>query len=246
MNGIVYLFKSKINGMGYVGQTYSPTQRFEDHKYCQKRGAFHRAILEFGFDSFEYFVLHENIKTREELFLLEKEEIKKQNTLYPNGYNMNEGGQDGKYCDAMNKMQSKIKKEYFSNPENRKRFTDIKRKTLKPIICLTNGKTYISIAAACRDTGLIKQHVISCCQDKVNHTGGLVFRYLENGKPKEYIRKENKKNRAVFCIDTNEIFMKIKDAAKKYSLNPSAVRMCCIGVTKTCGGKKWRYHNAAS
>lgn len=47
--------------------------------------------------------------------------------------------------------------------------------------------------------------------------------------------------RKVLCITTGEIFSCAKDASNKYRLNHSALCKCCKGISKSCGGMKWKY-----
>lgn len=56
-----------------------------------KGSIFYSAIRKYGYDSFEYTVIHSG-KTKEELNSLEIIEIEKRNTLSPFGYNLKTGG----------------------------------------------------------------------------------------------------------------------------------------------------------
>lgn len=94
---IIYQIKNKINNKIYVGQTIQAlSSRIADHKCKSKRkkwlGELHKDMNKFGFENFESKIL-EKCNSREELNIKEKYWIKKLNTIYPNGYNLESGGE---------------------------------------------------------------------------------------------------------------------------------------------------------
>ena len=93
---IIYLIRNKINGKGYVGKTIRAfEERWNEHCYHSgKTQAVDYAIRKYGVDAFEHCILAETDRL-EELNRLEIEEIKKQGTLAPEGYNLTPGGDGG-------------------------------------------------------------------------------------------------------------------------------------------------------
>jgi rubrerythrin len=61
-------------------------------------------------------------------------------------------------------------------------------------------------------------------------------------KLKEAARK---RGRMVQCIDTGAIYASIADAARATNTNISSILNCCIGKSRTAGGKRWRYWDGA-
>ena len=55
------------------------------------------------------------------------------------------------------------------------------------------------------------------------------------------IRGENPRARKVMCIDTGEVFLCIQDAMEAKGIRSNNITTCCRGITKTCGGYRWRY-----
>lgn len=100
INGIIYCYTNIVNGKKYVGQTIQPKQRHYQHFWRPRlddhHNYFHNAIAKYGKEVWKYEVLFETNGTREDVkrALNEKERfyIQELNTLYPNGYNMNDGG----------------------------------------------------------------------------------------------------------------------------------------------------------
>ena len=86
--GIIYCYKNKINGKCYIGQTVNPHERKAAHKSATSScSAFRNAIQKYGFDNFEYSVLHTEI-AKEDLDSVERLEIERYNSLIPFGYNI--------------------------------------------------------------------------------------------------------------------------------------------------------------
>ena len=96
---IVYLLRNRANGKGYVGLT---TQRLSDrltyHRSespgrvaSKKNTAIWRAILKYGWDTFDVSVIEECVSI-EALKVAETAWIRELGTLSPRGYNLNEGG----------------------------------------------------------------------------------------------------------------------------------------------------------
>lgn len=95
----IYCYINKKNGKKYIGQTNNlerrKKQHIQDSIHCHKGHEnsynlpFHCAIRKYGIDNFEYKIL-EIIDTEDwnKVNLLEAKYIKKENSLAPNGYNL--------------------------------------------------------------------------------------------------------------------------------------------------------------
>lgn len=93
MEKAIYKITNLINGKLYIGQSIRPNHRWWEH--CNKAERhldnypIHNAIRKYGKDNFTFEIL----EWTAEYNLREYELIKEYNTLYPNGYNVLEGGQ---------------------------------------------------------------------------------------------------------------------------------------------------------
>lgn len=47
--------------------------------------------------------------------------------------------------------------------------------------------------------------------------------------------------RLVLCVDTDEVFPSIREAAQRYGIGEDAISQCCRGRQKTAGGKRFAY-----
>lgn len=92
----LYLLRCDANNKEYIGQTRSFANRMRFHKGAFGRGLLHKAIKKYGWNCFEVIILHDNVP-ESEINKLEIDEIKRRNTLVPNGYNLHMGGRDSFY-----------------------------------------------------------------------------------------------------------------------------------------------------
>jgi group I intron endonuclease len=111
--GYIYLVTNKINNKKYVGQTLRTdiNTRWKYHKSNDKRYVgqiLHNAYKKYGNSNFEYKIIC--ICFDEDTNKYEKEYISKFNTIYPNGYNLLEGGNNKKHNEYTKKIiSSKLK-----------------------------------------------------------------------------------------------------------------------------------------
>ena len=95
---IIYMATCRNTGKSYIGQTIQTLNKREikhvsDSKYL-KRSAFHAAIVKYGRENFTWETLYHAPEA--DLNRLETLCINRYNTLSPNGYNLREGGHNGR------------------------------------------------------------------------------------------------------------------------------------------------------
>ena len=136
--GYIYKITNTVNGKAYIGQTVMKLEKrinIHFNPNNQRCPALKRAINKYGCDAFTLEILHEVL----DIFLddLEIAEINKHNTLAPNGYNLQSGGNAGGTNRVVsNETRRKISdagKGRTHTPESRKKISDAhKGKTLSP------------------------------------------------------------------------------------------------------------------
>lgn len=139
----IYKIENKVNGKLYIGQTINPIKiRFKKHLAqvnCKNQcSALYSAIKKYGKENFEISEVVCGDFTDEELNDLEVFFIKHYNSLSPNGYNLQTGGNMFKITEEVkkkisNKLMgreitwgkkiSKTIKEKWENPEYREKQT---------------------------------------------------------------------------------------------------------------------------
>ncbi|KKL69428.1 hypothetical protein LCGC14_2115080 [marine sediment metagenome] len=104
----LYLIAIPATGKSYVGQGYKPKQRYSSHKLAKNK---------FGRDLCKHehtFKIFNKEYTPDDANIGEQKYIKKYNTLEPNGYNKNSGGNVNIPCDETRKKQSKSHTKYLA------------------------------------------------------------------------------------------------------------------------------------
>lgn len=61
-------------------------------------------------------------------------------------------------------------------------------------------------------------------------------------KGKINLGNNNGQSKPVICLNTNEVFDTIEDAAKYANVTPAAISSCCKGRTQTSGGLQWEFY----
>jgi len=97
---LIYKITHRTNSKVYIGQTINSLKdRWTQHCCCKQNTPFHNAIRKYGKDDFELSTLIENVQSIEELNLLEESLIKSHSSMWPNGYNLKEGGHNKRYSE---------------------------------------------------------------------------------------------------------------------------------------------------
>lgn len=93
MNIYIYKLISPSN-KSYIGVSKNPKKRFKGHS-IHLSSYIGKAIRKYGKGNFKLEIL-DNAEEYSEAYLLEQKYIKKFNTICPNGYNLDSGGQGGR------------------------------------------------------------------------------------------------------------------------------------------------------
>lgn len=243
--GYIYCIENLINCKKYIGYTKNDIEtRWEQHlsktHHKEDNSILHLAIDKYKKENFRvYLVCVEYGTTVDELMKnLKKSErmyIKIYNTLSPNGYNILLGGE--------------------SVPINR--ITPVYQYTMDGILI----NSYSSITEAIQINNFNdnpRSSKIGRCI-KANH---CAFGYLWNTNNDDdivclyhmyqninrYKHSGAKMSRSIVCTTTNEIFLSVRDACKKYNIDGSALIKVCEHRRTSCGkhpvtGQKlvWEY-----
>jgi len=133
----VYILENRINHKCYVGQTIQAFKKrlehHRDHKDCKM--IITRAIKKYGIDSFNKHIFYLPIELLDHF---EIEMIKRLNSQYPNGYNLESGGNKNKIMSDYTRLKMSINKrgkqsethresikKLWRNPEYRKHMSDV-------------------------------------------------------------------------------------------------------------------------
>ena len=110
------------------------------------------------------------------------------------------------------------------------------------IKCLETNIIYDSISDASKKTQINRKSINRCVLKQQKTAGGLHWVSINDTNTTiekiEEKRKIHKNAKKIKCIETEEIFLSIGQAKKKYS---GDIQACCAGRQKTAGGLHWIY-----
>lgn len=119
----IYAIENKINHMVYVGQSRDIKQRFFNHGSGNNKTLLGQAIKQYGRANFIFRVLEEC--SEDDLDRLEIHYIKTLNSLYPNGYNLEEGGKHCGHFEELNPNTCLTKDDVYQIREDFKNHVNV-------------------------------------------------------------------------------------------------------------------------
>lgn len=196
------MIKNKLNGKIYIGQTICEkvSKRWCDHK-SRPKGCLKGAFTLHGIHNFEFSTIceiPEGPGWREELDSREILEISTRNTIAPNGYNIETGGNRRKTVNIETRMKISESRKGSAHPLFGKKYTDDEKKHLsemnkgKPQTTVTISKKFKKIDKYTIDGDYIKTYesmkevksegvppssVSKCCNGKLKTAGGFVWKF---------------------------------------------------------------------
>lgn len=188
MNYTVYLRTNLINGKQYVGQTVN--YRVRNNQFnCLKARYANKYIMndriKYGINNFKVDIVAE-VETKEEAWELEREYIKKLDTVYPNGYNRACGGKNNAGCGKGNHNGKEFKKGDIPWNKGKKGIHLSPETEFKglSVVKLKNGvliKVYNRLLDAAEDNvGCYTSSIAQCCKGNRKTAGGFEWMYKED------------------------------------------------------------------
>ena len=173
----VYAHINKHNSKRYIGITcQTPTKRWgKDGSKYHDSPKFYKAIIKYGWDSFEHVILHENL-SKDEACELEQYYIQlyKSNTKN-GGYNITSGGENPSCTKETREKISQAKLGHEVSLETRRKQSEAKMGSNHPkarkIICLETKDIYDTAISVYRCLGIHDTHVLNCCKGKLKSCG---------------------------------------------------------------------------
>lgn len=110
MKKYIYQILNKINNKCYIGQSKNCQRRFKEHKTALNNNKHENSYLQYawnkyGSDNFEFKILEDKTENYNDL---EKQWIKKLNSIIPHGYNVLPGGEEPPILKGNNSYRKKI------------------------------------------------------------------------------------------------------------------------------------------
>lgn len=114
----------------------------------------------------------------------------------------------------------------------------------KKVINIELNKVFDSMGEAASYVGLNDGSSIGqCCLGTKKRAAGYHWMYYEDYLKHGFTNNDKRQSykRKVLCIETQEIFNSIREAALNKNVNESNISSCCRTQTKTTKGLHWRY-----
>jgi len=214
----------------------------------------YNAIRKYGWDQFDVEILHEFPKEgdwKERLDQLETYEIALRNTLAPNGYNYETGGNKNKVLHEetkalMSEVRSGENHSMFGKHHSKETREMLQTVNRKPVQQWSKDgkqmlKVFESVEEAMRETGAQGTHISKVCRGERVTAGGFQWKFVNPG---EGIKKQMIKFTKLqqWSFDGKILiqeFDTIREASKTSKTNESGIGHCLKNRSRSAGGFKW-------
>lgn len=222
----IYKVTNIVDNKTYVGKTKNGIEsRKLKHisslnTKSKKHYKLYEAIKEHGISNFEWEVIDSAV-TDAELNEKEMKWIKQLNTIFPNGYNLNQGGLGNKgYKHSKESIEKISRNNYWL------------------------GRPGVNVGKK-----FSEEHRRKLSEAKIGKPNNIV--YTEEVIKKLSEQKLGDKNpmygkvpptsKKVVNVDTGEIFDSIKSAERENGAKASNIQKVCVGLRKTANGVRWAF-----
>lgn len=243
----VYCHFNKTNGKLYFGLTKNTLKKRKSNGYltCNRM---RNAINKYGWDSFDSFVIRDNL-TKEDACSLEKELIKRYHTTEQNrGYNIHLGGTAPEVTDEFRERARRaMLGKHHSEETKRKMSEKQKGKKMSPHAIELMRPTMFKKGQEAWNKGvpMTKEKYEKCkaTMFKKGQTPWCTGKKMTE-EQKQKLRNTKRKNlKKVLCLETGVIYDKIIDVERTLGIANQTIVAVCKGRPhfKTAGGYHWKY-----
>jgi group I intron endonuclease len=262
--GYIYKIVNNITGKMYIGETVEkdPEERWRGHQNAFRKGrgcpALRDAIQKYGIENFRFEVMV--ICFDEARFEMEREYIKRYNTLVPNGYNILEGGVGGagfkgkRHSEEVRRLISEHSKRNAQNPEYIKRCSERATEQMRKVkeLGIEHGKKvkesekYRKALEEGRVGGAGR---IPTEETKKKTSESVKAYYAKHAAHSVNVESHRKVMAAAvgvkvekYDLEDNllETYDSIAAAARACCISKGSIDFCLSGRHKTGGGFKWK------
>lgn len=208
---VVYKHTNKTNGKVYIGITHNYKRRWSvnNYKSCYH---FYYALLKYGWDGFEHEFIETNL-TQEEASEKEIYYIKLYDSTNPQkGYNISQGGSapmwGRKHTEQAKQQMSEHNGKYWKNKHLTQEMIDKISKTKMGSIPWNKDISHTEET-----------------KNKISKKAKTRLAIKENNPMFGKLGKDNPNSEIIYCIELQQEFIGIREAARKLGLNfPNIIR----------------------
>jgi len=223
INMYIYKIVNLINNKAYIGQTTQKIKyRWKGHLYdCfvkKNKHPIYKTMRKYGIENFKI----EEIGGANSLSELNYQEwllIYKYNTLWPNGYNLREGGSaSGKMTPEVCKKNSELRKKYYKvNLQH----------NAKKVVNIQTGETYNSASECAKKHKVNRTNLINKLLGKTGNNTPFRYVGMEGVCKKPGIGAPKK----VVDIKTKKTWNNIRECSKELGINYDILKNKLNGTT---------------
>jgi len=241
--GWIYMIRNKVNGKCYIGQTRRKKVEFRWYQHKNRPGIMKSAFDKHGVENFEFSVICE-IPT-EELNAREILEIRERNTLYPNGYNLESGGNTNVITHPETRKKMSEANKGKKNPNFGKTHTEETRKKMREAqkgkkASEETRKKLSEAQKGKKATEETRAKISDATKGENNPNFGKKASEETRKKISEAMRWKSVRQLSVDG-DLIAVFDSMIQAGESLGSDYSGISKCCRGKAKTSGGFKWEY-----
>jgi len=253
--GYIYKIQNKISDKCYIGETKQHYEkRWKEHirSINTNRGcpALKDAIKKYGLENFKFEIII--ICFDDDRFEIEKEYIKKYNSLVPNGYNIIPGGEGGGFngkkhtCESIKKIKESQKKFRELNPAHYELYRERHQSIMKTINISSYMKKSEIWKKAVEDGRVGNKDLKLSDKTKQQISESITKYYLENNgcnieNHRKSMAKAVGKKIAQYINDKlMKEYMSIREAGRISGVKYSTIQKALSG-NKVGGGFIWKY-----
>lgn len=254
--GYIYEIVNKLTGKKYIGQSRQDdiNKRWKEHcrnintDYCPY---LYSAFRKYGIDNFKFRLIC--ICFDEACDDMEKYYISKYNSLSPNGYNLDSGGNISKliHPDTKEKIRQRLLGKKHSDSRKQKnreshigyKHTDIAKQKMSE---MRKGKLFSQEARMNMSKGQMGHKVCDNTKESVAKANkNRIWTQEMRTKISISMKEEKSRWKPVGKYGKENILIEkynsIKEASEKSNINRNSIAKVCYGERKTAGGFLWRF-----
>lgn len=243
---LVYCATNKINGKRYIGITSkSLVHRITKHRNSTDRVSscvFHCAIRKYGFDSFSWEILKENIDYAEAL-VSEKEYIELFRTFVGSdgseGYNMTLGG-EGSLGTRASVLCKEKNSQFLKDNEKSKHVHAARIKALSIKVIRHDGLVFDSMIEASIASNVSVTGIQRCVSGKFGQSQGFGWKQY-GGIIETWIPASKKGVKRPVIRSDGLRFSSSSEAERLLGYSRGSVNAVCNGIQKSTQGFTWRF-----
>lgn len=115
----------------------------------------------------------------------------------------------------------------------------------KPVRCIETGVIYESIAQAAKAYGVYSTTIGHAVNGRYEKACGYHWEFVDKQSPKPYNKNpQQKRGKSIRCVETQEIFKTVGDAAIRLEVSISAISKALHDKVRTSAGYHWEYLTA--